>query len=181
VGRAGGDVVGMPSLWGKVQRYLDGLIIKWTWRFGGPRKVDKPTMLLEREWFTDKSTIGRLSIDDEFICFTLEDTCRREKVNGKTAIPSGNYEVTVDWSERFGKYMPHVLDVPGFNGIRIHSGNTDIDTLGCILVGMRRGTDVIYDSKKAYSIVLLEIQKRMVKGNVRLSIVGGTPQDSFKV
>lgn len=138
------------------------------------------TMLLEREWFSDKSTVGRLSFDDEFVCFTLEDTCRRVKVEGETAIPSGKYEITIDFSERFQKNMPHVLAVPGFEGVRIHKGNYPEQTLGCILVGMRRDKDSIYDCQKAYDLVYAELEKRLAKGKVFLTVVGGISQESFK-
>lgn len=143
-----------------------------------PKLID--VMLLEREWFTDKSTIGRLSFDGEHVCFTLEDTCRKVKENGKTAIPSGRYEITIDFSERFQKQMPHILDVPLFEGVRIHAGNTAENTDGCLLVGLRHDVDVIYDSQKAYSLVLAELEKRLAKGKVFLSVVGGISQENFK-
>src|SRR5689334_1352299 len=87
---------------------------------------------LLRQQFTTDSTIGSLYIDGEFECFTLEDTVRAPgiKIAGATAIPSGTYEVTIDLSARFGRMMPHVLDVPMFKGIRIHPGNTAKDTEG---------------------------------------------------
>src|SRR5207302_8902491 len=85
---------------------------------------------LIRKIFTDKSTIGALYIDNHFECFTLEDTVRETgiKIPGRTAIPYGSYEVIIDHSKRFTGNMPHVLNVPGFEGIRIHSGNTSGDT-----------------------------------------------------
>lgn len=92
----------------------------------------------------DGATIGKLFVEGVFECFTLEDQIREVpgqaveqwKVAGQTAIPSGTYRVTVDFSMRFQRMMLHVLNVPGFDGIRIHSGNTAADTEGCILVGM---------------------------------------------
>ena len=85
-------------------------------------------------------TIGKLYIDDEYITDTIEDKCRKiekkeDKIYGITAIPHGRYPVVLDYSPKYSKLMPHILDVPYFEGIRIHSGNSDEDSLGCIIVG----------------------------------------------
>lgn len=79
--------------------------------------------------------IGQLLIDDKFFCYTLEDVSRDIKVYGETAIPKGIYKVIVDYSDHFKKELPHILNVPGFAGIRMHGGNSASDTLGCILLG----------------------------------------------
>ncbi len=94
-------------------------------------------LLLQRKWCVKDATIGELFLDDVFQCYTLEDVVRSvdQKVQNATAIPTGSYHVVVDWSPRFQKNMLHILDVPGFEGIRIHAGNTAGDTDGCILVG----------------------------------------------
>lgn len=173
----------MSSLWDKLQNLFDGKIFTVSWRFWGVPKVKPETpdvMLLEREWFSDKSTIGTLSFDGVHCCFTLEDTCRRKKEHGTTAIPSGTYEVTLDYSERFKKIMPHVLNVPFFEGIRIHAGNTPEDTDGCILVGLRKDKDAVYDSQKAYGIVMEMIQKKLSFGKVYLTVVGGISKEHFE-
>jgi hypothetical protein len=108
-------------------------------------------MLLKRRWYSDRSTIGALRFGD-FSCFTLEDRVREPgiKVQDKTAIPAGRYKVVVDFSQRFQRRMPLLLDVPMFTGIRIHSGNTAADTRGCILVGEWRAPDWLGDSRKAF-------------------------------
>lgn len=82
-------------------------------------------------------TIGKLYIDGVFFCNTLEDTVREDgvKIYGKTAIPKGTYKVVLTMSNRFKKILPLLLNVAGFDGIRMHAGNTEFDTLGCILVG----------------------------------------------
>ena len=84
-------------------------------------------------------TIGKLYIDDKYFCDTLEDTVRdltnEPKVPGKTAIPAGRYRVVLVMSPRFGRLHPRLLEVPFFEGILIHKGNTNKDTAGCILLG----------------------------------------------
>ena len=96
---------------------------------------------LIRESFGYTFTEGKLLIDNVFECYTVEDTDRKmeedltRKVNGKTAIPRGRYEVILSMSNRFKKILPEVLNVPGFAGIRIHSGNSSVDTEGCIILG----------------------------------------------
>src|SRR5574343_976097 len=91
---------------------------------------------LIRHAIKDTYTIGKLFIDGTYFCDTLEDYVRAgEKVFGKTAIPTGTYDVQITYSNRFKQPMPLLIDVPGFSGIRIHPGNTAEDTHGCILVG----------------------------------------------
>ena len=86
-------------------------------------------------------TTGALYEGDELLGHTLEPQWRdlktEKKVDGKTAIPEGTYEIRLFMSPRFGRLMPYLMDVPGFTGILIHCGNTVTDTKGCILVGMR--------------------------------------------
>lgn len=104
-----------------------------------------------RKWFTEKSTIGILYIEDKFFCYTLEDVMRPagEKIPGKTAIPCGTYPLVVTFSNRFQKPLPLLIGVPGFVGIRIHSGNKHEDTDGCILLGMTHSTDWVGSSRIA--------------------------------
>lgn len=88
-------------------------------------------------------TLGKVFINNIFTCYTLEDTVREQpgvpvekwKIPSKTAIPHGIYKVDFNFSKRFKREMIQLLDVPGFAGIRVHSGNTPEDTEGCILVG----------------------------------------------
>jgi hypothetical protein len=94
-------------------------------------------MLLQRKWVVKDATLGELFLDGSFECYTCEDIVRpiNQKIPGQTAIPTGSYRVVVDWSNRFQKNMLHILDVPGFEGVRIHAGNSARDTDGCVLVG----------------------------------------------
>lgn len=109
-------------------------------------------LLVKRVQFLKNCTIGYLYINGvDANIFTLEDTVRTRKVPGETAIPPGTYKVIVDYSNHFGKELPHILDVPNFEGIRIHPGNTDQDTEGCILVGKDwSGGNFIGRSREAF-------------------------------
>lgn len=106
---------------------------------------------LKRLHKTEFSTIGELTVDGLFQCYTLEDKEREVKIKSETAIPRGTYKVIINQSARFKTLLPLLLDVPGFEGIRIHPGNTNHDTEGCILVGKTRGTDFIGKSRKAFA------------------------------
>lgn len=106
---------------------------------------------LERLWPKAEYTVGRLYIDGELFCNTLEDKVAdvnrngefdgtERKVPGKTAIPYGTYKIFYGWSPKFGRNLPRLLNVTAFDGILIHPGNTAEDSAGCILVG--RNTEV---------------------------------------
>jgi hypothetical protein len=102
-------------------------------------------LVLKREVFTDESTIGKLTIDGVMECYILEDKDRglsndmplseivATKVYGKTCIPYGRYEIDWTMSARFKKMMPILLNVSGYSRIRIHVGNAEKDSLGCLL------------------------------------------------
>lgn len=96
---------------------------------------------LIRSVFTPTVTLGKLFLNESFFAFTCEDTLRdlkddcSGKIKGKTAIDYGKHEVVLSFSNKFNKYLPLLLNVRCFEGIRIHGGNSEEDTLGCILVG----------------------------------------------
>ena len=118
-------------------------------------------VLIDRAWKKEGYTISRLYVNGElFGCNTLEDTDRglsqdmhleeikNKKVYGKTAIPIGSYECVYTYSNRFKKMLPLLKDVPGFDGIRIHSGNSAKDTEGCILVGLNLKKGMVLNSRE---------------------------------
>lgn len=127
-------------------------------------------MKLELNRIAKKSlyTIGRLFVDGRYFCDTLEDRCRdldrEEKVMHETAIPAGTYEVIVNVSAKFKRKLPLLLNVPHFSGIRIHRGNTDKDTSGCILVGENKQPGRVINST-LYELRLTEmVEKAMLTG-----------------
>lgn len=134
-----------------------------------------------RKEFSSKTSIGELYINDVFFCYTLEDTDRnlmqtmglkeieQLKVYGKTAIPYGRYEVIMSWSNKFKCIMPLVNNVPGYLGIRIHKGNSEVDTLGCLLVGMKKGIDKISNSTEAFDRLFILLQEACTKGKVYIT------------
>lgn len=126
-------------------------------------------LVLIRNVLTEESTIGELYVDGIFECFTLEDKTRNIKIDGRTAIPIGIYQVIIDFSKRFQKEMPHLLDVPNFTGIRIHSGNTAEDTNGCILVGTTKSENKILQSKIAFTKLFNKLDEAYQK-NEEISI-----------
>lgn len=129
-----------------------------------------------RKYRKNGYTIGKLSINGKSICDTLEDTDRgltqdmsadaikAKKVYGKTAIPTGTYEVTMSYSNRFKKVMPLLLDVKGFEGIRIHSGNIPEDTEGCILCGKNTEVGKVLNSRTYTNLVYNYIQNGLGEG-----------------
>lgn len=126
-------------------------------------------LTLTRGPSTTHSTPGKLMIDGVFECYTLEDVVRTTKIAGETAIPAGVYKVVIDMSNRFKRLLPLVVDVPGFAGIRIHPGNTDKDTEGCILVGTSRSTDFVGNSRMAFDALFKKMQAAK---SITLTIVG---------
>ena len=98
---------------------------------------------IKRTEFFNGWTGGELYINGSYFCDTLEDEARPPgvKVSGKTCIPPGVYKAEVTRSPRFKRNLILIKGVPGFDGIRIHRGNTEADTSGCVLVGVRdKGT-----------------------------------------
>lgn len=118
---------------------------------------------LIRKDFTEESTIGELYVDGEFECFILEDTVRDTKIYGKTAIPYGVYDIKITHSPRFKRHLPLLLNVPNYQGVRIHVGNYPKDTEGCLLPGKTKGKDFVGNSKTAFN----ELYRKMVRATER--------------
>lgn len=134
---------------------------------------------LKRIFRGPKYTIGKLYVDNQYVCDTLEDTDRglkqtdslssiqKKKVYGQTAIPTGTYGITLNvispkfkdrsWAKFCNGKLPRLLNVPGYDGVLIHVGNKPEDTLGCILVGYNKIKGQLINSteafKKLYSVL----------------------------
>ena len=123
-----------------------------------------------RETFTEDSTIGKMYINDKYHCYTLEDKVRDIKVQNVTAIPKGKYEVIINFSNRFKQLMPLLLNVPNFEGVRIHWGNYSKDTEGCILVGSTKAVNMIGNSRTQYAKLMAELKKATKNEKIFITI-----------
>lgn len=122
--------------------------------------------------------IGKLYIDGEYFCDTIEDVDRglddkmtveeilKKKVKGETAIPTGIYPIYLTYSPKYKKQMPLVDNVKGYSGIRIHSGNTSKDTEGCLIVGKNKEVGKVLESRVTYNA----LYKELVKTNSKIII-----------
>jgi hypothetical protein len=122
---------------------------------------------IRRTSFGPEFTEGELYVDGSLLCYTLEDAVRDTKVYGKTAIPCGRYRLTVTMSNRFKRRMILVNDVPNFEGVRIHAGNTAADTHGCPLVGMVKTSPndgFIGESRRAEAKVFNLVDSALMRG-----------------
>ena len=136
-------------------------------------------LTLIRKYKLPTYTVGKLYIDGEYFCDTLEDKDRgltddmtvseisKIKIKKETAIPTGTYKITITYSNRFKKNMPLINDVKGFEGIRIHSGNTDKDTEGCILVGFNKIKGNVINSRDTYNKLFSILSK---SNNITITI-----------
>lgn len=116
----------------------------------------------------DTYTISKLFINGVFECFILEDKLREnqgssefgvayQKVMGRTAIPSGKYKVDITYSQRFKRFLPLLNGVPGFKGVRIHPGNTDKDTEGCLLPGQWNKGGIVTKSRATFDALFVKL------------------------
>lgn len=126
-------------------------------------------------------TIGKLYIDDVYFCDTIEDTVRdlnkngkfdnrEKKIHSKTAIPYGTYEIKWTYSPRFKKYTPQLMNVPSFEGIRIHAGNTSADTEGCLILGKNKQVGKVLNSRATINKFYPIIKEACSNGKVTIEI-----------
>lgn len=149
---------------------------------------------LNRRYKGPKYTIGNLYIDDIYFCDTLEDIDRgitsstsledisRKKVYGQTAIPTGTYKVNLNvvspkfkdrsWAKPYGGKVPRLMNIPGFEGVLIHPGNTDSDTSGCILVGKNTVVGKVMESTITFNGLMKKLLEAKAKGeSIQINIV----------
>ena len=142
----------------------------------------------KRYKFGDDFTISKLAIDGVPFAscgYILEDKVREVagkpvaewKIPRETAIPTGQYKVIIDMSQRFGKRMLHLLNVPGYEGVRIHSGNTSHDTEGCLITGKERDekNGEVSGSRIGLTALYSKIEAALIKGEQVLWHVDGLP------
>lgn len=118
-----------------------------------------------REPSRDGATLGSLYVNNVWQCWTLEDVIREQpgvqvaawKVAHQTAIPAGRYRVVLTLSQRFGRVLPLLWGVPGFDGVRMHSGNTAADTEGCLLLGQDRQGATVQRSRVACEALFAQL------------------------
>ncbi len=138
-------------------------------------------LTLKRIALRSTYTIGKLYIDDAYFCDTLEDTVRdtnksgkfdngEQKIKGKTAIPYGTYEIKWTYSPRFKKYTPQLMNVPSFEGIRVHAGNTSADTEGCLILGENKQVGKVLNSRATINKFYQIIKEACSNGKVTIEI-----------
>ena len=151
---------------------------------------------MTQEWRIDRAfkktgyTINRVFLDGKRFsdgkryCNCLEDEDRgltsemtveqiwKIKKKGATAIPTGRYKIIMSYSPRFGKELPLLVGVKGFEGIRIHSGNTDKDTEGCLLFGLNDKVGMVSNSRYWTSLAIGIIKTALAKGDEVYITVG---------
>ena len=127
-------------------------------------------ILVKRLYRKSDYTIGKMLINGEYFCDTVEDcdrglsqnmknsTIEAKKIYGKTAIPTGRYSVVLSYSNKFKKTLPLLKDVLGFSGIRIHSGNTAEDSLGCIIVGENKIKGGVINSRQTMERLMYRLR-----------------------
>lgn len=136
-------------------------------------------IIVHRKFKKEGYTIGQMYIDGVPFCQTIEDTDRNltqsmseqeinaKKVYGKTAIPCGKYNVVLSFSNKFKKTLPEILNVKGWSGVRIHSGNTAQDSLGCIIVGENKVKGGVINSRVTMEKLMQRLQGQ---NNINLTI-----------
>ncbi len=129
---------------------------------------------LERKWLSKDCTIGELFINDLMHgeCYILEPPVReipgvpveKWKVPGHTAVPKGTYKIERKFSPKHGKVVPWLTNIPGFEDVEIHSGNTAVDTKGCLLPGVYKDEDNTRVIDSVVAFVGLDAQLKAAEG-----------------
>lgn len=113
---------------------------------------------LIRHTFTDESTIGSLSIDGVFQCYTLERVADGKNTMRLSAINEGEYAVNLAYSEHFARVVPHLLNVPGRSDIEMHVANKAADLHGCVGVGRTKSHNFIGESQIAFDALMAKLE-----------------------
>jgi hypothetical protein len=124
---------------------------------------------VDRKEYDQTTTLSDIYVNGVWEAVGLEDQVRRgQKVPGETAIPEGKYEVRITWSPRFKRHLPLLIDVPGFDGIRIHPGNNHTHTEGCLLVGenvtIAAGVPFLLHSVRAFDRLFAKMEAAKARG-----------------
>ena len=151
-------------------------------------------LTLKRIALRSEYTIGKLYVDGEYVCDTIEDTVRdldkdgkfangEVKIPGKTAIPYGRYEVTMkvkspkysnftkySWAKKYDGYLPRLLNVPHFDGVLIHVGNSALDSEACVLVGENKVVGKVINSVNTFRRLMDDYLVPAKKRNEKIAI-----------
>lgn len=152
-------------------------------------------LTLKRIALRSEYTIGKLYVDGEYVCDTIEDTVRdldkdgkfangEVKIPGKTAIPYGRYEITMkvkspkysnfskySWAKKYDGYLPRLLNVPHFDGVLIHVGNSALDSEACVLVGENKVVGKVINSVNTFRRLMDDYLVPAKKRNERIFMV----------
>jgi len=134
---------------------------------------------LIRKYPAQDCIIGELYINDVFECYTLEDVERPVKIQNVTAIPRGLYQVTITHSNHFNRDLPLLLNVPNYEGVRIHPGNTAADTEGCLLVGKAKTSNTVTQSRDAFAALFPKLQAALSVEKIFIEITGDAPLEQI--
>lgn len=151
-------------------------------------------LILKRIALRSEYTIGKLYVDGEYVADTIEDTVRdldkdgkftngEVKIPGKTAIPYGRYEITMkvkspkysnfskySWAKKYDGYLPRLLNVPHFDGVLIHVGNSALDSEACVLVGENKVVGKVINSVNTFRKLMDEYLVPAKKRNEKIFI-----------
>jgi hypothetical protein len=130
---------------------------------------------IQRRDLKDDRTLGAILVDGAHLAYTLEDAVRPVKIQNETAIPCGVYEVIVNYSQRFSRPLPMLLDVPNFTAIRLHAGNGPRNTEGCILIGKESDGERIWNCSAVVSELTFRIRNATSTGKVFIEVLNPPP------